>query len=274
MIDKRLLKVEVEVGNTIRSYTDLDISASGSKVSNEIPNEFTIKINNLSKETRDRILTETNILNPNLKKRKIALYAGRESTGYNLIFKGDIRNAKPSQPPDISLEITTFTGDAAKFETVSRTGGEMIKLSILSKQIANDLGLNLVFEATDKQIGSYSYTGSKLKEVSQLNEIGGISAYVDDDDLVVRNVNTPQRGYVFDVNKNNGMIGIPEINEKGIKVKIMFNPQIIVGSQINVFSELLPTANGSWCVYKITYDLQNRNQSFYMTLDCTQAKGS
>lgn len=271
MIDNRLLKVEIEVGNEIRTYSELDISASGTKVSNEIPNDFTIKITNLSKETRDRILTETNILNKNLKKRSIALYAGRVSTGYSLIYKGDIRQASPTQPPDIGVTFTAFTGDTAKFETTSRSGGEMIKLSVLAKQIANDLGLNLVFEATDKQIGSYSYTGSKTKEVAMLNEVGGVSAYIDDDDLVVRNTSTPQKGYSFDINKYNGMIGVPTVNERGVSVKILFNPEIIVGSQINLNSEINPSANGSWCVYKINYDLQNRNQSFYMTLEASQA---
>lgn len=272
MIDNRLLKVDVQVGEEIRSYTELEISASGTKVSNELPNDFTIKITNLSKETRDRILTETNILDKNLKTRKIALYAGRESTGYSLIFKGDIRQATPTQPPDIGLTFTAFTGDTAKFETTSRSGGEMIKLSVLAKQIANDLGLNLVFEATDKQIGSYSYTGSKTKEVAMLNEIGGVSAYIDDDDLVVRNTSTPQNGYSFDINKNNGMVGVPTINERGVNVKILFNPEIIVGSEIVLNSELNPAVNGSWCVYKIGYDLQNRNQSFYMTLEASQSK--
>ena len=272
MIDKRLLKIEIEVGDTIRTYTDLDISASGTKLSNEIPNEFTIKINNLSKDTRDKILTETNILDKNLKKKKISIYAGRVTTGYSLIFKGDIRQATPSQPPDISLTIITYTGDSAKFETTSRSGGEMIKLSILAKQIANDLGLNLVFEATDKQVGSYSYTGSKIKEVEKLNEVGGINAYVDDDDLIVRNKNVPQKGYIFDISKKNGLIGLPLINERGVSFTILFNEQIIIGSKINLTSEINPTANGSWCVYKITYDLQNRNQSFYMKIEATQAK--
>ena len=66
MIDKRLLKIGVQVGSDIRYYEDLDISATGSKVTNEIPNEFTIKITNLQKSVRDRILTESNILSLSL----------------------------------------------------------------------------------------------------------------------------------------------------------------------------------------------------------------
>lgn len=270
MIDKRIIRVDIEVGNTLRSYTDLDISASGSKVSNEIPNEFTIQLNNLKAETRNKILTETNILDRSLKNKKIYLYAGRDSIKPTLIFKGDIRQATPSQPPNINLTIITYTGDTAKYEATVRSGGEMIKLSTLSKQIANGLGLNLIFQATDKQIGSYTYAGSKTKEVEKLNQVGGVNAYIDDDNLIVRNKNVPLKGNIVNIDKNNGMIGLPQINERGINLKIMFNPQVVVGSEINVKSEINPIATGRYTVYKITYDLQNRNQSFYMTLEATK----
>jgi len=272
MIDKRLLKVEIEVGNTLRTYTDLDISASGSKVSNEIPNEFTIQISNLSKSVRDKILTETNILDRNLNNKKVAVYAGRESTGYSLVYKGDIRQATITQPPDIKLTLITYTGDTAKFETVSRSGGELIKLSTLSKQVANSLGLQLLFQATDKQIGSYNYTGSKTKEVENLNKVGGVNAYIDDDTLVVRNRNTPLIGSTITVNKNNGRIGIPTVTERGVSFKILYDSRIKIGSQVNLTSELNVIATGQWVVYKLSYDLQNRNTNFYITVEATNLK--
>jgi hypothetical protein len=270
VIDNRLLKIELEVGNTIRTYTDLDISASGTKVTNERPNEFTISITNISKEIREKILSESNVLDRNVKNKKISVYAGRKSTGYTLIFKGDIRQAKATQPPDIKIEFQTFTSDALKYESTLRSGGEFIKLSALSQKIATSLQKRLVFEATDKQVGSYSYTGSKLKEVEKLAEAGNVNAYIDDDTLVVKNSNVPLKGFEFNIDKNNGMIGKPEINERGVTVKILFDPRVIVGSKINITSEFEPNANGSWTVFKITYDLQNRNQSFYMVLEATQ----
>lgn len=270
-MDKRLLKIDIEVGNELRSYEGIPISASGSKVSNEIPNEFTIKLTNLSKDTRDKILTETSVLERNLPPKKCYIYAGRESTGYSLIFKGDIRQTTISQPPDIGLTIITYTGDSAKYTTTVRSGGELIKLSVLSKQIANKLGVGLLFEATDKQIGSYSYTGSSLGEVKKLNEVGGVNAYLDDDILIVRNKNTALNGRTFNISKNSGMIGIPTITERGINFKIMFDARVTVGSKAVLTSTLNPVANGNWTIYKITYDLQNREQSFYMNIEATKA---
>lgn len=268
MIDKRLLKIGVQVGNDIRYYEDLDISASGSKVTNEIPNEFTIKITNLQKSVRDRILTESNILNRGLSKKKIYIYAGRESYGYSLIFSGDIRQVSISQPPDISLSITTYTGDASKMEAVSQSSDtEMTALSQLSQNVAEQLEKQLVFEATDKQIGSFAYTGSKLGLVSKLASSGGVNAYIDDETLVVKDSDKPLKGGAFDISADSGMIGIPTVSERGVSVKIMFNPNIRLGGSFYLRSELNPSINGAYIISKITYDLQNRNQNFYCTIE-------
>jgi hypothetical protein len=266
-MDKRLLKIDIEVGNQIKSYIDLDISATGSKSSNEIPNEFSISIANLNEDTRNQILTETNVLDRQILNKKVYVYAGRESTGYSLIYSGGIRMVSISQPPDIRIKLQTFTGEIQKVETSIRSGGELIRLSVLSQQIASGLGLNLIFEATDKNIGSYSYSGSKLKEVEKLNELININAYIDDNNLIVRNKNTALAGYVYNISQATGMVGIPEINERGVVVKTLFNNDIKIGGTVNINSSLNPNANGSWLINKLTYDLQNRGNSFYVSID-------
>ena len=58
-IDPRIVRVGVEVDGVVRYYEDLAITASGTKYANANENECEVKITNLSKETRDYILTET-----------------------------------------------------------------------------------------------------------------------------------------------------------------------------------------------------------------------
>jgi len=268
-MDKRLLKIAVEVGDNLYEYSDLAISASGSKVTNQMPNEFTIKLTNLSKAKRDQILTETSVLDPNQPKKKIYVYAGRESYGTSLVFKGDIRMTVPSQPPDISITFSTFTGNSLRFENVSRSTGALTNLSSLSKGVASDLGVKLDFQATDKKIGSYAYTGSKIKEIEKLNEMG-VNAYLDDDTLVVKDRTKPLTNTETVVNQDNGMIGIPTINERGISVKMLFNPDIKIGGRLKVESTLNPVAVGNWIIYKMTYDLTNRETNFYITAEATR----
>ena len=266
-MDKRLLRVDIEVAGKIRSYTAQEISATGSKSSNEIPNEFTISITNLNENTRNTVVTENNVLDRQIQNKKVYVYAGRASKGYSLVYSGVIRLVTVSQPPDITITMQTYTGELEKTQTSIRSGGETIRLSVLSQQIANGLGLNLIFEATDKNIGNYSYSGGKLNEIKKLNEAGNVNAYIDDVNLVVRNKNTALKGHEVNISQEKGMIGTPTINERGVMIKTLFNSDIKIGSLINIKSLLNPNATGSWVVNKITYDLKNSGKSFYMNID-------
>ena len=55
-----------------------------------------------------------------------------------------------------------------------------------------------------------------------------------------------------------------------MKVKIYFNPNINIGSEIILESDLNKPLNGSWIVNKIAYNLQNRDSSFFMELEATK----
>ena len=266
MINYRILKVELEVNNQVRVYEDLQISARGTKLSNHQPNDFEIKITNLSNETRQALLSDIEATKKSPKKRKIIFSIGRIKDGVNRLFIGDIKNVTVSQPPDIVTTITAVTSFANTFDITSRSGGETIKLSILARQIASKLGLELVFEATDKMVGSYTYTGSSLKEVQKLGEVGQVAAYIDDDKLIVRNINEPLKNSAFYMDKDNGLIKV-EPNEKGCVARCYYNYNVKIGSQFELKSELLPNLNGNWVVYKIDYELANRSENCFMNLE-------
>lgn len=269
MINYRILKVELEVNNQVRVYEDLEISATGSKLSNQQSNDFTIKITNLSQETRTALLSDIEATKKSPKKRKLSFSIGRIKDGMNQLFIGDIKSVTVSPPPNIVTTITAVTSYANTFDITSRSGGEAIKLSVLARQIASKLGLDLIFEASDKMIGSYTYTGSSLQEVRKLGEAGEVAAYIDDDKLIVRNINEPLKNSSFYMDKDNGLLKV-EPNEKGCKAKCYFNENVGIGSSFELKSELNPQLNGSWVVYKIDYDLANRSENCFMTLELTR----
>ena len=80
---------------------------------------------------------------------------------------------------------------------------------------ADDAGVGLEFEATDKNISNYAFTGGALKQVNQLSEAGGVNAFIDDEVLVVKDINKPRKNHSRLLTKDTGMIGIPEITEQG-----------------------------------------------------------
>lgn len=68
-LDPRVVVIEIDSGGTVERFTDLSMSASGTKFGNANQNECTIKITNLQKSTRNRLITETSPFNKNKKQR-------------------------------------------------------------------------------------------------------------------------------------------------------------------------------------------------------------
>lgn len=262
-LDLRLLRLGVEINGKLQTFTDLYISAQGSKYANDLQNECSIKILNLNKYTREHLLTLCTPYNLIKTPKRIVLDAGRESTGYFRLFSGDIVRADPSQPPDIAINIHAITNNFDKTTIVTRSSGPQVALSKIAAQVARDLKLILVFQATDKQIANYSFTGAVINQVKKLNNAGGVSAYVDDGKLIVKNTNVALRGVSYILSISSGMVGVPEPTEFGVKAKMFAVPGVQLGGQLTVKSQLNPLLNGSFNIFKLDFDVTNRDTPFY-----------
>jgi hypothetical protein len=262
-IDPRLLRISIEVNGVFRVYEDIAMVATGTKYANANQNECEIKLTNLSKEVRDFLLTETSPFNGNRTPKRFIVEAGRRSYGYSKIYQGVIASAVPSQPPDITLTLKALTANDKKSEVIARNQPGQVSLSRLSGQVAKDLGLSLVFEAGERRIANYNYTGGALKQVDKLGEVGLVNAYVDDEKLIVKESSRALVNQIRVLNIDTGLIGIPEITERGIKVKFMLDNVTVLGGMLRVQSVLYPTVNGDYQIYKLGFDIANRDTPFY-----------
>lgn len=270
-LDPRIVLIGIEVNGVLKTYDDLYVIASGTKFANANQNECEVKIANLDKATRDFLLTETSPFNKNRKRKILRVEAGRRSTGTALVYQGDITSAVGSQPPDIMLTLKSATGDYLKGNIVAKSAAPLTPLRNLAQSIALELGLSLVFEAKDKQIGNYSFSGGALKQVNQLGIMGKVNAFVDDGKLVVKEYNVPLKGRTRVLNQDTGMIGIPEFTEHGIKVRMLFDNQTVVGSGLDIRSVMNPAINGLYTVSKLGFEIANRDVPFYYIAEATRA---
>lgn len=161
------------------------------------------------------------------------------------------------------LTLKSATGQAAKGTIVSNSQPGKVSLSKVSKQLADSLGLNLRFEATDKNISNYNFSGAQLKQVDALGETGGVSVYIDDNSLVVKDINVPLTGITRALSEETGMIGIPELTEQGVKVRMLLDTQTKIGGGLKVDSKMYPTVNGEYVVYQLGFDIASRETPFY-----------
>lgn len=233
-------------------------------------NTCSVSVTNLSRDVRNFILTETSPFNKNRTPKKLIVEAGRVSTGTARLFVGNITRSSPSQPPDIRLDLEAQTGAFKKGDIVARSGLAKENLSAIAQRVASDLEAKLVFEASDKLIANYSFSGATLRQVNALAEAGGVDAYLDDETLVVKDRGKPLANRVKIINATTGMIGIPEATERGVKVRILFDLQTELGGQIDLTSELNPSLNGSYTIYKIDFDLATRDPAWYLDIEASR----
>lgn len=262
-LDPRLLRVSIEIQGQLKVLDGLSVTASGTKVANATQNECEVKITNLDKATRDYLLTETSPFNKNRKRKQLIVEAGRVSTGYTLVFAGDITSAVGGQPPDITMTLKAATGDWSKGVIVANSLPGAASLSTVARRAASDLGLALDFQATDKQVSNYTFTGGALKQVDAIGQAGKVNAYVDDGRLVVKNSSAPLTGKTRILSIDAGMIGIPEFTEHGIKVKMMFDSRTVLGGGLRITSKMNPAANGDYVIFKLGFELASRDTPFY-----------
>lgn len=270
-IDQRILRIGIEVSGQMNWYEGLQMTARGSKVVSDVQNACAVTITNLSAAVRNYILTETSPFNKNRTPKKLIVEAGRVSTGTARLFVGDIISSTPTQPPDIGLSLQAQTGAFKKGEVVGRSGEAKEKLSALTKRIGADVDAEtVIFEASDKFIANYSFSGASLRQINALAETGGVDAYLDDTTLVVKDRGKPLKNRVKVIDNTSGMIGIPEATERGVKVRILFDLQTDLGGQIDLTSELNPALDGSYTIFKIDFDLASRDTPWYLDIEASR----
>lgn len=266
-LDPRIVRVSIEIDGEFRVFEHLDILARGQKTANPLQNTCEVTISNLSRDTRNYLLTETSPFNKNRRPKRLIVEAGRASTGTTRLFYGEIVSASPSQPPDIGLTLKAQTGAYAKGKVMSRSGAAKQTLRSLSQGVASDLGVSLDFQATDKQIANYAFSGAALRQVDALAKAGGVDVFVDDETLVVKNRATPLAGRVRTLSKDSGMIGQPEVTEHGVRVQFLMDTVTAVGGGLELSSGLNPAVNGLYSIFALEFEVANRQPPFYFTAD-------
>lgn len=273
--DQRIIEVEIVLPDQTFTFTgDMAICASGIKFGSANQNTCECRIYNLRKELRNTILTLASPLvnpnNPQVKRVPVVLNlrVGRESYGTFLLFSGNVIACNVTQPPDIGITLVSLTNNAFMSLILNLQQPAITQLSEICKSIADTMGLFLDFEATDKQIDNFSFTGAAQNLIPKINQMG-VQAFVDNGSLVVLDPGQARKGANILISQSTGMVGIPQVTEQGVIVKTMLNNAIYLGGSVTIDSIINPAANGTYKVVKINYDIASREQPFWYTLECS-----
>jgi hypothetical protein len=273
-LDPRIVQVAIEVNGRLKTYEGLAIVASGTKYANPLQNEAEISISNLDRATQDYIMTQTSPYTNNRTPKTVTLYAGRQSYGTAKIYVGNIVSSTLSQPPDVKVTLKCLTGNFLKGNILSKSFPGQVSFQQVSQQLAQDLGYLLKFQTADKTIANYAYQGSALGQVNHLSLTGGngLNVFVDDGVLVVKDAYIPLNNTVRILSAESGMIGIPEFTEQGVRIKFLVDNRTTLGGTLRIVSSVYPAVNGDYVIYKLAFDITNRDTNFYYIADAARRR--
>lgn len=269
-VDRRVIRIGIEIAGRINYYDGLRVKASGTKYANPLQNDCTVTISGLSMSVRDRILTDTSPYNPSPTPRRLIIDAGRESYGTFRLFIGDITSAEPGPPPDVDLVIKAKTENAQAMNVAAVSFGATSRLSSIAQQTAKEIGVGLLFEAADKSIANWSFTGPALKLVRRLEEMGNVRAFIDDDLLIVKDMGSVIRGAVRVLNLDSGLVGIPKATEKGLDVTFLIDRETKLGGMLRLDSRMNKALNGDYSIDQLKFDIATHEDPFFYQAQCTR----
>lgn len=268
--DLRRIRFGIEVSGRINWYEGLRVRAAGTKFANAQQNECTLTVSGLSMATRDHLLTETSPFNSNRTPKRLMIEVGRVGTGLFRIFVGDVVSAEPSSPPDVDVIIKAKTQSAQAGNVIAISSGPTSKLSAISQRVADEIGLGLDFQAMDKFISNFSFTGAALKLVNTLQDSGGVRAYIDDEILIVKNYASALAGRIRVLSSETGMVGIPKATEKGLDVTFLIDSESLLGGMLRLDSKMNKSLNGDYVIDQLKFDVASHEDPFFYAATCSR----
>ncbi|WP_422930146.1 baseplate hub protein [Singulisphaera sp. PoT] len=270
--DPRIVRVGFDLPSGHVDLEGLAIYASGRKYASGIQAECTCRVFNLTRERQNSILTTASPLLKQGQERtpiNMTLDVGRESYGTFRLFEGYVFQGGMTQPPDIGILLRSLTNNLLTGVIAGASQPRTALLSVIARSVAQANGLTLSFQAADKQINNWSVSGSAQQQINRLGQVGGVDAFVDNSTLVVIDSGKARDGDSVLINAQTGMVGIPQVTDIGVAVRVMINNAIQVGGSVTIESELNPAANGTFKVIQLNFEVASRDQPFWYTLVCS-----
>lgn len=270
---------EVTVSGKAGALTvrDLKIDFSVSKGIGSKQNTATVAIWNLTASHRKQLGEEFD---------KIELKVGYKGGPLSTIFKGNIRDVTHTkETADVKSEMECGDGDEAFSKgAVSKTFPAGTKPKEIVEYLAGEMpgatkgemkGIDGL-PAYKRPVSLFGWSWSQMDKIGR--EHGFYWSIQNGQVEAVKNDQVLQGTTI--VSSETGMIGIPEITDKGVKIKALLNPNIAPGRQIDVRSGFLDEQSGRdkrktdqgggiFRVSDVTFSGTTRGEEFYV-----EAEGS
>jgi hypothetical protein len=189
---------------------------------------------------------------------KIQVLAAEGNAAPSLIFEGEIITAWANfnSAPNVEFQIDALSGSfpALQPQPPIAIQGEQQAATViesLCKQIGYDFENNGVTTA----ISDLHLEGDPIAKIRQIGEKYGFNVIIDNRTIaIVPNGKVRDTGAIARVSAENGLIGYPTFNEKGISFECLYRPEIRIGGYVEL-DTIVPRAKGQWIVVGVKHEL-------------------
>ena len=245
-----------------------------------MPADANIEVYNLNREDLGFLSTIARTFQQ--KNYLFQLYGGY-SDDVKLLFSGQALEAIPQSYPDVILSIRGMSNIKWWGESLEMKKDKVTVMDLIDSA-AKEMGYEVNIDDNlrknnillNKVKDEYSFTGSPMDLLEECqNMLGGISGdpqtvfmSVYNNQINIWSPSVPTGVKKLIINKNTGMVGIPQPTPTGCKVKILMNVGIKTGDVVEVQSERIPLLNGDYYVISMQHEGELRGNNWYTTLNC------
>lgn len=242
-------------------------------------NKATISVCGMTRDVVSQLtMFSSRVLNQN-KYVHVKLFVGyKDDNDLTQIFAGQVIAAKPTQPPDVWLEMECVGDFERKHEYICKYTSKSNKLKQIYEFGSQWMGLSLDWkvqkEGNQITVPNFSYEGAVSDFPRLMNKrYPCVEAFtsLDGKKLVCFDSDSPDCGKgAWIISKDTCMIGVPEPDATGVKLSVFLSVRAEHGLKILLKSDVFPQANGTYVIYDVTHRGEIRGSEWVTDLVCHQ----
>lgn len=264
---KKILELTITLGSgTFGENVGDTVTLSGFRMTADVMNPggdsmgmCQIRVFGLSESVMNK-LTTIGAVNWAIKAKNGVLLAAGDVEGMSNVFVGTIFDAWAdyNAAPDVAFNIIAYSGLVAALKPVGATSykGPTDVAAIMQDIASSEMGISFDNNGVDVKLSSPYLSGTALAKVRQIAQAANIEWDIDNNTLVIWPSNKPRQGTVPLISPDTGMVGYPTLSSKGMTVRMLFNPKVKFGQDIEVQSTI-PMACGTWRTFSLAHNLSS-----------------
>ncbi|MEF3068049.1 baseplate hub protein [Pandoraea apista] len=194
------------------------------------------------------------------KENRVMIAAGDEGGAMSVVHMGSIETAFANfnAAPDVALEVMSMSGLVEAMRPVAaRSYVGPTDAGDIMADLAKDMGVAFERNGVSVILQNPYLPGTAWAQVERCANAARINYSLDRGILSIWNRNgARQASKAIRIAPDTGMVGYPTFNGNGISVRNLFNPDVVLGSEVEVDTEIT-VAKGKWVAHSVYHTLES-----------------